>query len=202
GTRGLTPLVGRGGGLGLPRQGWEQGQAGLGQVVVLTGEAGIGKSRLVQILRDQSVGPAGTHIECRCLPYTQHSALYPVIAHIERVLAFARDDTPDDKVRKLEAALAQYPWSLSEVLPLFAALLSLPLPAHYAPLPLTPQRQRQQTLEALLTWLMQETERQPVLFVMEDLHWVDPSTLEWLSLLVDQSPTARLLLLCTRRPEF
>jgi TOMM system kinase/cyclase fusion protein len=201
GTRGLTPLVGRDEELGLLRQRWEQAQAGLGQVVVLTGEAGIGKSRLVQILRDQIVGPAGTHIECRCLPYTQHSALYPVITQIERVLAFARDDAPDDKARKLEAALAQYPWSLPEVVPLFAALLSLPLPAPYAPLTLTPQRQRQRTLESLLTWLMQETERQPVLFVMEDLHWVDPSTLEWLSLLVDQSPTARLLLLCTRRPE-
>jgi hypothetical protein len=199
---GLTPLVGREPEVALLRERWAQVKDGFGQVVLLTGEAGIGKSRLVQVLRDQIVGPAGTCIECRCSPYAQHSALYPVIAHVERVLAFARDDGPDDKVRKLEAALAPYPWSLSEVVPLFAALLALPLPAHYQPLTLTPQRQRQHTLAALLAWVMQETERQPVLFVLEDLHWVDPSTLEWLTLLVNQSPTARLLLLCTCRPDF
>jgi predicted ATPase len=88
------------------------------------------------------------------------------------------------------------------MVPLFAALLSLPPPAHYSPLTLTPQRQRQKTLEALLTWLAQETEKHPVLFIVEDLHWVDPSTLEFLNLLVDQSPTARIMVLLTCRPEF
>ena len=88
-------------------------------------------------------------------------------------------------------------------MPLLAALLSVPLPeARYAPLQLSPQRQRQKTLETLLTWLLAETERQPTLAVWEDLHWADPSTLEFLSLLIDQTPTARLLTLCTCRPEF
>jgi hypothetical protein len=88
------------------------------------------------------------------------------------------------------------------MVPLCAALLSLPLPAQYPPLSLRPQRQRQKTLEALLTWLLQETVKHPVLFVMEDLHWVDPSTLDFLRLLVDQGPTARILVLLTCRPEF
>src|SRR5262249_48911404 len=156
------------------------------------GEAGIGKSRLVHVLRDQIVGPVATHIECRCSPYTQHSALYPVIAHLERILAFTRNDTPADKLHKLENALTSYTLPLSAMVPLFAALLSLPLPAPYPPITLTPRRQRQKTLEALLTWLWQEANKHPVLFIVEDLHWVDPSTLDFLNLLVDQSPTARI----------
>ena len=113
-----------------------------------------------------------------------------------------QDDTPEEKLRKLEAALGPYDFALEEVVPLFAALLSLPLPERYAPLALTPERQKQKTLEALLTWLLREAERQPVCLIMEDLHWVDPSTLEWLSLLIDQIPTARVLLLLLFRPDF
>jgi predicted ATPase len=135
-------------------------------------------------------------------PYHQHSALAPIIAHIERVLAWERDTVPQEKLSKLEEALARHPWPLQEVLPLLAALLSLPLPAQYPPLTLTPERQKQKTLEALLAWLLAETEPQPVLFIVEDLHWVDPSTLEWLSLVVEQSPTVRLYGLFTCRPEF
>ena len=201
-TRGLTLLVGREQEVGLLGERWERAAEGMGQVVLLTGEAGIGKSRLVQVLGDQIVGTAATRIECRCSPHTQHSALYPIIAHLERALAFTRNDTPADKLHKLEDALASYAVPLSDMVPLFAALLSLPLPAHYPPLTLTPQRQRQKTLEALLTWLWQETDKHPVLFIVEDLHWVDPSTLEFLNLLVDQSPTARIMVLMTCRPEF
>ena len=125
-----------------------------------------------------------------------------MIAHLERVLAWERDAVPQEKLSKLEDALARHPWPLPEVVPLLAALLSLPLPAQYPPLTLTPERQKQKTLEALLAWLLAETEQQPVLFIVEDLHWVDPSTLEWLSLVVEQSPTARLYGLFTCRPEF
>jgi class 3 adenylate cyclase/predicted ATPase len=202
-ARGLTPLVGREHEVGLLRDRWAQVQTGRGHIVVLSGEAGIGKSRLLQVVKDEMIDATALRIEYRCSPYHQHSALYPVIAHLERVLAWRQDDTPEDRLRNLEAALQPYPLPLVEVVPLLAALLSLPLPEdRYPPLTLTPQRQKQKTLEALLTWLLALTEQQPVLFIVEDLHWLDPSTLEFLTLLVDQGPTARLLTLLTCRPEF
>jgi class 3 adenylate cyclase len=133
--RGLTPLVGRDSEVALLRERWTQVQDGLGQVVLINGEPGIGKSRLVQVLKEQLAGERYTRIEYRCASHTQHSALYPVITHLERALAFTRDDTPDAKLRKLEAALAPYAWPLPDTVPLLAALLSLPLPAHAPPLP-------------------------------------------------------------------
>jgi class 3 adenylate cyclase len=202
-TQGLTPLVGREEEVGLLLGRWAQSQDGPGQVVLLSGEAGIGKSRLVEVLRQQAAREGYTRLVFRCLPYYQHSALYPVIEHLQRLLQFRRDDTPETKLIRLEQALPGDHFALNEVVPLLAALLSVPLPeARYAPLALSPQRQRQKTLEALLAWLLAEAERQPTLAVWEDLHWADPSTLEFLSLLIDQTPTARLLALLTCRPEF
>ncbi len=209
-TRGLTPLVGREEEVGLLSRRWEQTKAGVGQVVMLNGEAGIGKSRLVQILKECIAEETHAQVEYRCSPYYQNSALYPLIDHLQRLLQFTREDSPEEKVRKLEQALrsrdgaqTRADLSLQEVVPLFAALLSLPLPDDlYPPLTLAPQRQKQKTLEALLAWLVMEAERRPVLVIMEDLHWVDPSTLEFLSLLIDQIPTSRLLLLLTFRPDF
>jgi class 3 adenylate cyclase/predicted ATPase len=201
-ARGLTPLVGRDAEVTFLQERWTQAQDGWSQVVLINGEPGIGKSRLVQVLKEQVAGERYTRIEYRCASHTQHSAFYPVIAHLERALAFRRDDTSDDKHRKLEAALAPYAWPLPDTVPLLAALLSLPLPAHAPPLTLTPQRQRQKTLEALLAWLCAEATRHPVLFIVEDLHWIDPSTLEFLTLLLAQEPTARILTVLTCRPEF
>jgi len=202
-ARGLTPLVGREHEVGLLGDRWAQVQAGRGHIVVLSGEAGIGKSRLVQMVKDEIIGATALRIEYRCSPYHQHSALYPVIAHLERALAWRQDDTPDDRLRKLEEALRPYPLPLAEVVSLLATLLSLPLPEdRYPPLTLTPQRQKQKTLEALLSWLLALTEQQPPLFIVEDLHWIDPSTLEFLTLLVEPGPTAQLLTLLTCRPEF
>src|SRR5262249_56874417 len=106
------------------------------------------------------------------------------------------------KLGKLETALAPHAFLLPETVPLIAALLSIPLPAHYPPLTLTPQRQRQHTLEALLAWLVAEATRQPVLFIVEDLHWIDPSTLEFLTLLIERGPTAPILTVLTCRPQF
>ena len=122
---------------------------------------------------------------------------------LERVaLRFDREESPLQKLSKLEGFLVQYGLLLTEAIPLFASLLSLPLTADYASLTVSPEQQKQKTLQALLTILLRTAAQQPVLFVMEDLHWVDPSTQELLSLLVDQGPTARILALLTFRPDF
>jgi TOMM system kinase/cyclase fusion protein len=204
GRTGLTPLVGREQEIRLLLERWAQVTDGVGQVVLLSGEAGIGKSRLVQVLTEHvAAEPQAWLTPCQCSPYYQNTALYPWIDVLERVvLQFERDETPPQKLGKLEGFLVQYGLPLAEAVPLFAALLSLPLGADYAPLTVSPERQKQQTLQALLTILLRIAAQQPVLLVMEDLHWVDPSTLEFLSLLVDQGPTARILVLLTFRPDF
>ena len=204
GSTGRTPLVGREQEIGLLRERWAQVKEGLGQVVLLSGEAGIGKSRLVQVLQEQvATEPQAWLTPCQCSPYHQNTALYPMIELLERVaLRFERDEGSQQKLHKLEGFLVQHGLPLAETMPLFATLLSLPLPAPYAPLTLSPAQQKQKTLHALLTILLRIATQQPVLFVMEDLHWVDPTTLEFLSLLVDQGPTARILALLTFRPDF
>ena len=204
GSAGLTPLVGREQEVGLLLERWEQVKDGSGQVVLLSGEAGIGKSRLVEVLKAQvATEPQAWLTPCQCSPYHQNSVLYPVIDLLERVaLQFERDETPQQKLSKLEGYLVQYGLPLAEAVPLFASLLSIPLGSSYAPLNVSPEQQKQKTLQAILTILLRRAAQQPLLFVMEDLHWVDPSTLELLSLLVDQGPTARILTLFTFRPDF
>jgi class 3 adenylate cyclase len=204
GITGLTPLVGREPEVALLLERWAQVKEGLGQVVLLSGEAGIGKSRLVQVLTAHvAAEPQAWLTPCQCSPYYQHTALYPLIDLLERVaLRFEREESPEQKRRKLEGFVVQYGLPLAEAVPLFAALLSLPLGVDYAPLTVSPEQQKQQTLHALLTILLRIAAQQPLLFIMEDLHWVDPSTLEFLSLLVDQGPTARILALWTFRPDF
>src|SRR5262249_3487909 len=127
---------------------------------------------------------------------------YPVIDHLQRFLQWQRDASPEAKFDKLERVLQTYRLPLEDVVPLFAALLSVPLPERYTPLNLTPQRQRQKTHKALIAWLLEEVERHRVRAVWEDLHWADPSPLDVLGLLLDQVPTARMLTLLTCRPEF
>ncbi|MSQ46992.1 MAG: hypothetical protein EXR78_01180 [Deltaproteobacteria bacterium] len=199
---GLTPLVGREEEFALLRRRWEQAPEGEGQVVLLSGEAGIGKSRLVQELKDQIAQNSAVRIEFRCSPYHQNSAFYPLIEHVQQVLCFVPSDTPHAKVQKLEQTLARYHFPQSDTVPLLAALLSLPHPDTVSPLTLTPQQQKRKTLDVLLHWLFEEAECAPVYTVWEDLHWADPSTLEFLALCLDQVPTARMLMLLTFRPEF
>src|SRR5438132_11015208 len=188
GSTGLTPLVGREQEVRLLLERWAQVKDGFGQVVLLSGEAGIGKSRLVQVLKDQvTAEPQAWLTPCQCSPYYQHSALYPMIDLLERVaLRFEREESPPQKLSKLEGFLVQYGLPLAEAVPLFAALLSLQLPADYVPLQVSPEQQKHKTLHALLTIMLRIAAQQPMFFVMEDLHWVDPTTLEFLSLLVDQ----------------
>ena len=197
GSAGLTPLVGREQEVALLRERWEQVKDGIGQVVLLSGEAGIGKSRLVEVLKEQvATDPQAWLTPCQCSPYHQNSVLYPMIDLLERVaLQFEREETPQQKLSKLEGFLVQYGLPLAEAVPLFASLLSLPLGSGYAPLNVAPEQQKQKTLQAILTSLLRRAAQQPLLFVMEDLHWADPSTLELLSPLVDQGPTARILTL-------
>jgi predicted ATPase len=199
---GLTSLVGREEELALLRRRWEQAQDSEGQVVLLSGEPGIGKSRLVQTLKEPIGQESATCIEFRCSPYHQNSAFYPLIEHVQRVLHFTPSDTPHAKLQKLEQTLAHYRFPQHDTVPLLAALLSLSQPEGSPPLSLTPQQQKQKTLDALVWWLFEEAERAPVYAVWEDLHWADPSTLEFLALCLDQVPTARMFMLLTFRPEF
>ncbi len=199
---GLTPLVGRDHEVGLLQEQWERAKQGEGQVVQLRGEAGIGKSRLVQVVKDRVEGEGVTRIEFRCSPYYQNTAWYPVIEHLQRVLQFQRDDTPQTKLEKLRGVLARYRFPQADTVPLLAALLSLPHPEGSPPLTLSPQKQRQKTQKVLVGWLLEEAETTAVYNAWEDLHWADPSTLELLPLFLEQIPTARMLTLLTFRPEF
>jgi class 3 adenylate cyclase/predicted ATPase len=202
-ARGLTPLVGRESEVTLLRERWAQVKDSQGHVVLLSGEGGIGKSRLVQTLKDHIANEPHIRWECRSSSYYQNTALFPLTDLFQRLLRFQAEETPDEKCGKLEQMLRQYRLPLGESVLLIAPLLSLSLPEHhYPPLNLSPQRQRQKTLETILTLLLEQAEQQPVLLIVEDLHWSDPSTLEWLNLVIDQIPTAGLFALFTCRPHF
>ena len=202
-TCGLTPLVGREQEVGFLLERWAQAKDGQGHVVLLTGDAGIGKSRLVQMLKEHVAQEPHVRWECWSAEYSQNTALFPLVDLFQRLWRFQAHETPNTKLEKLAHALSQYRLPLEESVPLFAPLLSLPLPEnHYPPLNLSPQRQRQKTLETIIAILLQLAEQHPVLFILEDLHWTDPSTLELLGLLLDQTPTTSLLVLLTCRPHF
>ena len=195
-------LMGRDEEVGLLLRCWEQSKAGLGQVVLISGEAGIGKSSLVARIRVQAAQEGYTRITFRCSPYHTNSALYPVIAYLEQMLGFERDDRPETKLDKLEQTLASTNLPLHEATPLMAMLLSVPLEDRRPEPTLPPQQQRQQTLDTLVSWLIEKAERQPTLAVWEDLHWADPSTLEMLGLILEQAPIVSILNVLTYRPEF
>ena len=202
-TKGLSPLIGRDQQLATLLDRWQQAKSGAGHVVLLSGEAGIGKSRLVQALREHVSGESQTWLECHCFPYHQHSALYPAIDLLWRGLRLKRSDTPAQQLEKLERAISAYGLSLPDTVPIFANWLGLPLPPdRYAPLSLSSQQQRRGVLNGLRLWLSKAAERGPVIGVVEDLQWADPSTLESLTLFMEQVPLAPILLVFTFRPDF
>src|SRR5262249_9542716 len=175
---------------------------GTGQVVLLSGEPGIGKSRLVQTLKEQVTAKGATRIEFRCSPYHQNSAFYPIIEHLQRLLQFSPQDSPQSKLGKLQQTLAASHFPQADTVPLLAAFLSLPHPEGFPPVTLRSPKQKQKTQETLVAWLVEEAERQVVYCAWEDLHWVDPSTLEVLTLLLEQIPAIRFLTVLTYRPDF
>lgn len=201
-ARGFTPLVGRASEVTLLLERWQQACDGTGQVVLLSGEAGIGKSRLVETLLTHALCEGVPHFVLQCSPYHTSSAFYPIMTHLQSLLHYTPDDTPGTKLDKLEQTLQAYGFVLAETVPLFAALLSVPYADRYAPLGLSPEQLKQQTHAALVAWLLTAAERRPLIVVWEDLHWADPSTLDVLTLTLAQTSTARMLLLLTCRPEF
>lgn len=199
---GLTPLVGRENEIGLLLEHWERAKEGEGQVVLLAGEPGIGKSRLVRALRGRLENEPHTALGHYCSPHHQASPLCPVIGLLERAAGFAADDTAATRLDKLEALLALSTDDVTAVAPLLAALLSLETAARYPPLDMSPHRQKERTLEELVKQVLGLARRRPVLAVYEDVHWADPTSLELLDLLVDGVQGAPVLVLITFRPEF
>ena len=201
---GLTPFTGRAGELGRMKQLWQKADAGAGQVVVVGGEPGVGKSRIVHAMKEYAATQANAWLtELRCSQYHKNSSFHPVIDFLERiVLRFTPDEDAASKFQKLQGWLAQYGDDSAVTMSLMASLLSIPLPAGHEPLNLTPVKQKERTIDLLIDILTKRAARQPVLFVMEDLHWADPSTLEFLEKLIDRIPASRILGLLTHRPVF
>jgi len=193
----LTRFVGREVELATLVDRWQRAQDGEGQNVLILGEAGGGKSRLVYQLHEHLAAVPHTWLECGATPYTQGTPFHPLIALVAQGLAFAADDTVAEKLGKMEVGLRSL--ASEETVALLADFLGLPPPA---PLQMSPELQRRKTLELLAQWTLSLSAAQPLVMFIEDLHWCDASTLELLGHLIAQSPTARLLLLATGRPEF
>jgi tetratricopeptide (TPR) repeat protein len=197
-----TPLVGRDEELALLQRRWQQAKSGQGSVVLVSGEPGIGKSRLAQTLIERLAAEPHTRLRSFCSPHHRDHPLYPTITQLERAAGFRREDTADQRLDKLEAVLAQATNDLGEGAPLLAALLSLPTGERYPPLDLTPQKQKEKTLQALVAQVEGLAARTPALMLFEDAHWSDPTSLELLDLIIDRVPALPLLLIVTFRPEF
>jgi class 3 adenylate cyclase/predicted ATPase len=195
----LLPMVGRDQELTLLLERWALAKAGEGQGVLLVGEAGIGKSRISRALLDALAEETHSRVRCQCSPYHSDSALWPVIQQLNYAAGLAADDPLEARLDKLEALLDQGGGHGGA--PLIADLLGLDGSARYGPLDLTPQAQRARTLEALVEQMLGLAARQPVLVVVEDAHWIDPTTLEMIEQSLDRSAAARVLILLTSRPD-
>ena len=198
---GLTELVGREEELEILLRRWAKAKSGEGQVVLLSGEPGIGKSRLTAALMERLAPEPHTRLRYFCSPQHADSALYPIISQMERAAGFRHDDTAELKLDKLDALLAQSFTSRQDAA-LLAEMLSLPNDGRHPILELTPQQRRQKTLEALTGQLETLSQPIPVLMIFEDVHWIDPTSLEVLGRTVDRLRTLCVLLTITYRPEF
>jgi class 3 adenylate cyclase/tetratricopeptide (TPR) repeat protein len=198
---GLTALVGRDEETELLLRRWSKAKSGEGQVVLLAGEAGIGKSRLTAVLLGRLAGERYTRLRYFCSPQHIDSPLFPIIGHMERAAGFAHDDTPQGKLDKLDAVLAQTATSIEDAA-LIAEMLSLPNDGRYPVVEPDPQQRRQRTREALISQVEALARRNPVLMIFEDAHWTDPTSLEVFGRVVDGIAILPVLLIVTFRPEF
>ena len=198
---GLTELVGREEELELLLRRWSRAKSGEGQVVLISGEAGIGKSRLTAALLERLATEQHTRLRNFCSPQHTDSAFYPLIGQMERAAGFARDDAPQKRLDKLDALLAQSSTSTEDAA-LFAEMLSLPNDGRYPVLNLTPPQRRQRTLEAFVLQVVAFARQNPVLMIFEDAHWTDPTSLELFGRIIDRIAILRVLLIVTFRPEF
>ncbi len=200
--RGLTPMQGRSRELEQLLQRWRLARTGRGQLVLLSGDAGIGKSRLVQALGQATADDGASRLAFRCSPFYANSPLYPVIDQLTRLLQVGSDDDGSARLRRLEQVLAPVGLDDPRSLSLLAQLLSIALPDAQADPAIARDERKALTLQALTDWLLRLAANQPLLVTFEDLHWADPSTLELLSLVLDRLPEATLLLAATHRSEF
>ena len=198
---GATPLVGRDEEMELLLRRWAQAKAGNGRVVLISAEPGVGKSRLAEALAERIAAEPHTRLRYFCSPHHQDSALYPVIAQMERAAGFAHADEPAARLAKLQALLAATAPPMEDVA-LIAELHSLPSVDLAPPLDLTPQRKKEKTFEALLRQVEGLSRQQPVLMIFDDLHWIDPSSRELLDRMIERVADWPVLLLAMFRPEF
>jgi class 3 adenylate cyclase/tetratricopeptide (TPR) repeat protein len=197
----LLPMVGRDQELALLLERWAQAKAGEGQGVLLVGEAGIGKSRIARALLDAVADEPHIRIRYQCSPYYTDSALWPVIQQLGYAAGFAGGDSSAARLDKLEALLRQGGEDKLDAAPLLADLIGIDGSERYGQLDLMPQAQRMRTLEALIRQLLGLAQKQPVLMVLEDAHWIDPTTLEMIGLALDRIAETQVLILLTSRPD-
>jgi tetratricopeptide (TPR) repeat protein len=198
----LIPLVGREQEIALLLDRWQLAKGGQGQVVSLSGDPGIGKSRIARALRERLVGEPHTRLSYYCSPHHTHTSLRPVIDQLERAAEFNVHDSADAKLDKLEAVLADAGTRVAAAAPLLATLFSVPIEGRYPAQKLTPQMQKARTFEAFIEQLEGLAARQPVLMILEDAHWIDSTSTELFDLVIDRIQRLPVLLVITFRPEF
>ena len=198
----LTRLVGREHELGLLRERWELAKDSEGQVVLLSGEAGIGKSRMVQDFRNAIGDDRRFNLSYQCSPHHTNSAFHPVIQRLQRAAGFASADNVATKLDKLTSLLRSTQDDIDTIVPIFAALLSLPAEDRFGPHGLTPQQLRYQTIEVLVDQVQALSRQRPVLFVVEDVHWIDPSMSEFVGEIMARIADEAVFVLATYRTEY